>query len=135
MLAFLTGQLLLVIKRNYKAKGKDHVTNDLINRFKELVNQHFKTNRSVSHYAELMATTPGHLNDTVKKMTGKTAGSIIHERVLLEAKRLLYHSYLSIKEISIQLNFEDPSYFNRFFRTHAGSTSEQFRNSIREKYH
>lgn len=135
MLAFLTGQLLLILKRNYKAKGIDHGTNDLITRFKELVNQHFKKNRSVSHYAELMAITPGHLNDTVKKMTGKTAGSIIHERVLLEAKRLLYHSHLSIKEIAIQLNFEDPSYFNRFFRTHAGSTPEQFRNSIREKYH
>jgi AraC-like DNA-binding protein len=59
---------------------------------------------------------------------------IIFDRIILEAKRLLYHSSKSIKEIATYLNYDDPSYFSRFFKTHVQSSPEEFRKQIREKY-
>ena len=52
---------------------------------------------------------------------------MIRERILLEAKRLLVHSPQTVAEIAYQLNFEDTSYFGRFFKKHTGTTPEQFR--------
>ncbi|MBK6643621.1 MAG: AraC family transcriptional regulator [Bacteroidetes bacterium] len=88
----------------------------------------------MSEYAQLLNITAGHLNDTIHKDLGKTAGELIHDRIILEAKRLLYHSENSIKEIATELNYKDPSYFGRFLKTHSGSTPDQFRKAIREKY-
>jgi AraC family transcriptional regulator, transcriptional activator of pobA len=102
--------------------------------FRKLLEKHFLKRMTVAQYAELLNITPGHLNDTVNKMTGKSASEMIHERMILEAKRLLYHSTDSVKEIAAQLAFEDPSYFTRFFRTQVMMTPEEFRKSIREKH-
>jgi len=104
-------------------------------KFKKLVEKNFRQKKSVAEYAEMLNITSGHLNDTVQKDTGKTASEIIHERIVLEAKRLLYHSPKSVKEIAYDLLYDDPSYFARFFKTHTQLTPEQFRKHIREKYH
>lgn len=114
---------------------KQAVKNETIKKFRKLVEEKFTENKSVSEYAVLLNITPGHLNDTMQKELGKTASELIHERIILEAKRLLYHSEKSIKEIAAVLNYEDPSYFTKFFKTQTESTPEQFRKSIREKYH
>jgi AraC family transcriptional activator of pobA len=82
---------------------------------------------SVSSYAALLSVSPETLSETVKKETGKTPGTLIRERVLLEAKRLLLHTSLSVAEIAYQLLFKDPSYFNRFFRRSTGNTPAEFR--------
>lgn len=107
---------------------------ELSRRFKKLVDSSFRQHRSVSEYAGLLNITAGHLNDTVQKDLGKTASEIIYERTILEAKRLLYHSPKSVKEIAADLLFDDPSYFTRFFKTHTEFTPEEFRRHIREKY-
>jgi len=104
-------------------------------RFKLLLEKNFIEKKAVGEYAAMIGITPGHLNDTVQKDTGKTASEIIHERIILEARRLLYHSEKSVKEIAYALNYDDPSYFVKFFKTHTGSTPEHFRKTIREKYH
>ena len=96
--------------------------------------QNFRQMKSVAEYAEILNITSGHLNDTVQKEIGKTTSEIIHERIILEAKRLLYHSPKSVKEIAYELLYDDPSYFARFFKTHTQLTPEQFRKRIREKY-
>lgn len=75
----------------------------------------------------------GHLNDVVRKESGKNASAIIHERMILEAKRMLYHSSESIKEIAMNLNYEDPSHFVRFFRQCTGQTPGEFREFSRSK--
>ena len=107
---------------------------ELTRKFKMLVQNNLKIKKSVSDYAKMLNITAGHLNDTVQKDTGKSAGSVIHDRIILEAKRLLYHSPKTVKEIAFELNYEDPSYFTRFFKLHTKSTPEQFRIEIREKY-
>lgn len=111
------------------------VKNETTRKFRKLVEEKFADNKSVSEYAALLNITPGHLNDTIQKELGKTASELIHERIILEAKRLLYHSETSIKEIAAALNYDDPSYFTKFFKTNTDFTPEQFRKSIREKYH
>jgi AraC-like DNA-binding protein len=82
----------------------------------------------------MLYVTPGHLNDLIKTVTGKTAKQIIDERRIMEAKRLPFWGEHSVKEIAARLNFEDDAYFNRFFKKHTTNTPAQFQRQIREKY-
>lgn len=112
---------------------KATATKNIYDQFKRLVDKNILTNHSVAEYASLMNITPGHLNDSIKSETGKNASEQIHERLILEAKRLLYHSTKSVKEISALLNYDDPSYFNRFFKLHTGITPKDFRGNARNE--
>lgn len=106
-------------------------TNQLLSRFKKLVNSHFSQIVQVAQYADLLNVTPGHLNDTVKAAVGKTAKQLIDEKRVLEAKRLLFWGNHPVKEISWKLNFDDDAYFNRFFKKHAGQTPLEFQLSVK----
>ena len=88
----------------------------------------------MAEYADMLYVTPGHLNDLIKSVTGKTAKQIIDEKRVVEAKRLLFWGQHSVKQIAGHLNFEDDSYFNRFFKKHTGETPALFQKNIREKY-
>jgi len=99
----------------------------LLNNFQQLINQHYNTIRLPKEYAELLYITPNHLNALCQDLLGKTAGEVIRDRVLLEAKRLLVNKGLTITEIAYHLNFQDNSYFNRFFKKNTGITPEAFR--------
>jgi AraC family transcriptional activator of pobA len=129
---------LIHCKRNYSSDLNENsnpsVQSEITRNFRKLLEQNFRNIKTVNDYSLLLNITPGHLSETIQKDTGKTAGEFIHERVILEAKRLLYHSQKSIKEIAAELNFEDPSYFSKFFKSRTETTPEQFRKSIREKY-
>src|SRR5690606_3783419 len=112
----------------------DAMQNRLVQQFKQHVDIHFRKITRVASYAEMLAVTPGHLNDVIKATTGKTAKQIIDEKRILEAKRLLFWGDYNLKEIASLLNFENDSYFNRFFKRHAGPTPALFQRAIREKY-
>jgi AraC-like DNA-binding protein len=131
--------LLVMAKRLYKpqsSSGKPMpVRSELTRKFKMAVEKNFIKIKSVNEYSEMLNISSGHLNDTVHHDTGRTASEIIHERIILEAKRLLYRSEKSVKEISHALGYEDPSYFVKFFKSHAEDTPENFRKHIRKKYH
>ena len=75
------------------------------------------------------------LSEVVKEQSGKPAISHIHERLILEAKRLLFHTDGSVKEIAYDLGFEDDSYFNRFFKRITQQTPSEYRKHIRGMYH
>jgi AraC-like DNA-binding protein len=129
---------LLFLSRLYQRHfdtGSTSADRSLFRRFKELVDDRYDTLHQVSDYAQLLNVSPGHLNDIVRQHTGRTATSLIHQRVALEGKRLLFHADLSVKEIGYSLGFDDAAYFNRFFKRLTGETPATFRNSIREKYH
>lgn len=98
------------------------------------VEKHFRELSSVSAYAQLLGVSANHLNDTIHQQTGRPAGDVIRQRRVLDAKRLLSHSDLSVAEIGYQLGFRDPSYFSRFFRRYVSQSPEEFRIQIREKY-
>jgi len=124
-----------IITGTSEYKRNDSASQELLQKFNNLVEEHFIQYHKVNEYADLLSVTPNHLSETVKKVTGKTAGDIIHGRLILEAKRRLLHSSISAKELAYALNFNDPSYFSRFFKTNTNLSPEGFRKEIREKYH
>ena len=95
--------------------------------FKKLVETEFVHHKNPGYYIDRLNVSERKLNDACKAAAGVTAGEYIKKRILLEAKRLLYNSGLSIKEISFHLGYEDPSYFNRFFKKNQGLTAGEFR--------
>ncbi len=123
-----------IITETSEYKRTDSTSQVLLQKFNNLVEEHFIEFHKVNEYADKLSVTPNHLSETIKKVTGKTAGDIIHERLILEAKRKLLHSSISAKELAYELNFNDPSYFSRFFKTNTGLSPEGFRKEIREKY-
>lgn len=102
----------------------------LLTNFRLLINKHYNTIRLPKEYAELLYITPNHLNALCQDLLGKTAGELIRDRILLEAKRLLVNESLTITEIAYALNFQDNSYFNRFFKKNMGMTPEAFRKQL-----
>ncbi len=92
-----------------------------------LIELHFRSQRLLTFYAAKLAMTPDHLNRHVKRMTGITAGQLIRQRVLTEAKRQLAFSSQPINEIAYDLAFADPSHFVRSFRKDTGLTPRAFR--------
>ncbi|MFV0593210.1 MAG: helix-turn-helix domain-containing protein [Draconibacterium sp.] len=107
-----------------RMSGKGHV---IVKKFYQLVEVNYGKNLSVAQYADLMALTPNHLTQTVTKLTGKTSSEIIKAKQILEIKRLLVHTNMSVTEIAGQLNFADQSYFAKFFKRETGASPLQYR--------
>ena len=106
----------------------------LVRQFHLSVERHFREDFTLTEYARELGVTANHLNDVVRRESKQSAGAIVRQRRLLDAKRLLSHSDLSVSEIGYRLGFQDPSYFSRFFRKGTGFAPAEFRESIREKY-
>jgi AraC family transcriptional activator of pobA len=94
---------------------------------RRLVEENFRQERHLDFYAEKLAMTADRLNDHVKRATGVTAGHLIRQRLLTEAKRQLVFTGQPIHEIAYDLAFSDPSHFARFFRKQTGTTPHEFR--------
>jgi AraC-like DNA-binding protein len=99
----------------------------MLRKFLNLIENNVSILKFPSEYAELLYVTPNHLNAICKELIGKSAGEMIRDRIVLEAKRLMVNLDLSISEIAYELNFRDNSYFSKFFKKYAGITPEEFR--------
>jgi AraC family transcriptional activator of pobA len=106
----------------------------LMRQFHLAVEQHFRTIHSVPEYAQMLGITANHLHDVAREESGRSAGEVIRQRRMLDAKRLLLHSEASVSEIAYQLGFQDPSYFARAFKRDVGQSPVEFREGIREKH-
>lgn len=93
----------------------------------QLVLKHYQEWHHVGQYAEAMRITLPHLCSTIKSVSNRTAGDIIIDALLTDAKAQLKITNLQIKEIAISLGFENVAFFNRFFKTHTGMTPKSYR--------
>jgi len=100
--------------------------------FKQLLDKNYSTLKSPRGYADQLNISTSYLNECVKNTTGSSVSQHIQNRVVLEAKRMLYHSDKSIKEISFELGYDDYSYFSRIFNKVTGMSALAFRNKNHE---
>ena len=98
--------------------------------FLHLLYRHFKDWKKPSIYAEKLNITTAHLNDTVKRITGKSATEAIQEHCILEARRLLRYTDLGVKEVGYHVGYLTPSHFIKIFKAVTGLTPAQYRQSL-----
>jgi AraC-like DNA-binding protein len=83
----------------------------------------------VSEYADQLGVSQNHLNDTVRTLTGESAGGLIQKQLMRQATMCLKHSLKNVSEIAYLMGFDDPSYFARFYKRHTGKSPSQVRAS------
>lgn len=129
LLKIILIRALRIYEPNYSDSGSNQNIAK-VRAFESLIEQNYTKFKGVKDYANLLNITPNYLNAICSKTVGKSAGEMIRDRVILEAKRLLIHSSLSICEMGYKLGYDDCSYFIRIFKKEEGKTPEQFRLKI-----
>jgi AraC family transcriptional activator of pobA len=133
ILKHLLHNFLLLAEREKRKQGfaelKKGPDLDYTLLFRDLLETNYSKLKTVSDYAGLIHISEKRLGQATTKILGKSPKEIINDRILLEAKRLLVHTNLSVKEIGQSLGFEDPSYFVRCFKKNTEITPVEFRAS------
>jgi AraC family transcriptional activator of pobA len=113
-------------------KGKPSRYDVVTNAFKEILERDYMADKRPAAYARKLHLSTPYLNECVKNATGHSVSYHIQQRVVLEAKRLLYHSSHSVKEIAASLGYDDYPYFSRLFSKVTGMTALAFRGKNHE---
>ncbi|WP_152222767.1 helix-turn-helix domain-containing protein [Pseudomonas sp. SCB32] len=103
-------------------RGIEHVQ-----AFARLLEQDFREHRPIEHYSAKLGISAAHLNALCRRLAGQSALQMIHQRLLLEAKRHLVYTTLTVQQVSDSLGFSEPAYFSRFFKRYAGVSPRAFR--------
>lgn len=132
MLRILLKLIILKSTRIWKqqhqlAENEQYLDVQFLRKFSKLVEQHYKTHHTVADYADMLSITPKSLSKKIGLLSKDTPNDIIKNRIILESKRLLAHTSLSVKEIAYSLNYEDDAYFVRFFTKNTGTSPTSFR--------
>jgi AraC family transcriptional regulator, transcriptional activator of pobA len=102
----------------------------ILQKLKDVIEENFKSKHSPADYAKLLFITPKALAKITKNHFNKTLSSIINERIIIEAKRELYLTNKTIKEIAWELGYEDEYYFSRFFKVNADVSPQMYRDTV-----
>ncbi|NNG10738.1 MAG: helix-turn-helix domain-containing protein [Arenibacter sp.] len=130
MLQMMLKRYLILCARLYKSQEnypRERSETDLIREFNFLVEQHFRTKHKVVDYAEILHKSPKTISNIFSRMNTKSPLKFIHERIMLEARRQLYYTDGSVKEIAYELGFEDIQSFSRFFKKHEGISPSEYK--------
>ncbi len=103
-----------------------------LTRYRLLIDAHYRQWKPVDFYAERLGISAAQLNNTCRSETGQSAKALIHERLMLEARRLLGYTDLDVTTIALTLGFDDPAYFSRFFSRHQQMPPSAFRSRHRQ---
>jgi AraC family transcriptional activator of pobA len=137
--ALLTSLLLMLVRgANLEQVDNDGATRSeirLADRFRELIDQHYRKNLPLQDYASMMAVSLVQLRAACASATGQSPTKMIHARIVTEAKRNLIFGDMSMEQIAFSLGFSDAAYFTRFFRKEVGQTPSQFRITSRDRPH
>lgn len=142
----LRTQLQLILHKAHAQLRTEGLTNNpenhsgirLVKAFKALYLRDFHTLgqgkgvmlKKITAYADALGVSQNHLNDTVKQVTGRSAGQLIRHHLISHATMCLTHADKNISEIAFALGFEDPSYFARFYKSQTGKSPTEFRADI-----
>lgn len=102
----------------------------ILQNLKNYIELHFKTKHSASDYADMLNITPKALAKITKNHFNKTLSNLIAERIIIEAKRELYLTNKSVKEIAYELGYDDEHYFSRFFKNNADVSPQLYRETV-----
>lgn len=132
MLRILLKLIILKSTRIWKqqhqlAENEQYSDVQFLRKFSKLVEDNYKTHHTVADYADMLAITPKSLSKKIGLFSKDTPNDIIKNRIILESKRLLAHTTLSVKEIAYSLNYDDDAYFVRFFTKNTGTSPTSFR--------
>ncbi len=131
MLQMMLKRLLILCTRIYKEQTEltsfDKNQLDIVREYNYLVEKYFKTKHQVVDYATLLNKSPKTLSNLFKKYGNKSPLQIIQDRKILEARRLLYYTDKSVKEIAYEIGFEDIQTFSRFFKKIEGVSPSNFK--------
>lgn len=114
-------------KYNITNSIKKNRKQDLVMQFGNLLNLHFKEERSVKYYAEALSITPKYLSEVIVEITGKSASELIDEKVMFEIKVMLSNPQYNINQIADVLNFSDSAFLRKFFKRHSNISISDFR--------
>ncbi len=103
---------------------------DVIRKFNVLVEMNFRTKKQVAEYADMMHKSPKTLSNLFSKYGSHSPLQIIHDRIIMEAKRLLLYTDKTAKEIAFDLGFEEVASFHKMFKKVAGVTPQQFKAGV-----
>ena len=116
-------------KFNCKEQYKIPLKNNVVERFIELVEEHYREERLIGFYADKLCITPKYLSKLIKEHTGRSAGEWIDNHVILEARAMLQSSDMTIQQIAASLNFPNQSFFGKYFKRATGLSPKQYRSS------
>jgi AraC-like DNA-binding protein len=100
---------------------------NVLRQFNALVEEHFKSKKNVGEYADLMNKSPKTIANIFTKLSKKSPLQVIHERITMEAKRLLLYTDAPIKSIGYELGYDDYAQFSKFFKKTTGVNPQEFR--------
>lgn len=131
--------LLITVMRRHRAAQPDMrpLAQDreyvLLCRYRTVLEQHFRTEKSMEFYARDLGVTVQRLTQACRARTGRTASELLHERLIVEAKRHLVYMARSVAEVGYELGFEDPAYFSRFFSRRVGMAPGEYRRTRQDE--
>jgi AraC family transcriptional activator of pobA len=99
----------------------------LVARFRESVERNLRSGWEVNRFAKALGVTPARLRGACLEVTGRPPTHIVHDRLILEAKRSLLYTNMTVAETAYDLGFSDPAYFSRFFSERVGVSPAEFR--------
>jgi AraC family transcriptional activator of pobA len=102
----------------------------LVQRLLHLVEEHYREHRPLAFYAGALKVTPDHLSRSCRSVTGQSALDLVHARMLLEARRLLAYTPMTVTQIAATLGYEDPAYFAKFFARSVGEAPSTYRAAV-----
>lgn len=132
MLQVLLKRLIIIVTRLAReqyVKNEELIGDklDIVRKYNVLVENHFRKEKQVKFYAEKLFKSPKTLSNVFALYNDKSPVQIIQERILMEAKRLLFYTGKASKEIAYELGFEDANHFAKFFKKHTGQTPKDFK--------
>jgi len=132
MLQSLLNVLLVWLSRRALAQSRADASQpdrgvEHVHAFSRLLEQDFREHHPIEHYAAALGISAAHLNALCRRLAGQSALQMIHQRLLLEAKRNLVYTAMTIQQVSDALGFSEPAYFSRFFKRYAGVSPRAFR--------